>query len=115
MQNNQRNVYAPGYTEEKESRFRSLATSFYTELLNNNYLLKKNAPVKLTLLQKDLLKQITLTYEITRPELCERLNVSLATIRRNIAQLKEKELIDRVGSDKGGHWVIIEQNTKETK
>jgi ATP-dependent DNA helicase RecG len=47
--------------------------------------------------------------EITRPELCERLNVSLATVRITIAQLKELKLLDRIGSDKSGHWVVTEK------
>src|SRR5574344_1669738 len=35
----------PGFTDIKEPRFRSQASSFYTELLNNNYLGLKNKPV----------------------------------------------------------------------
>ena len=46
------------------------------------------------------------TPTITRPELCERLNVSLATIRRAIAQLKELNIIERIGSDKAGYWKV---------
>ncbi|NCA80738.1 MAG: hypothetical protein EOM76_11250 [Sphingobacteriia bacterium] len=32
----------PGFTGAKEPRFRSQATSFYTELLNNNYIQQNN-------------------------------------------------------------------------
>ncbi|HRN16992.1 MAG TPA: ATP-binding protein [Xylanibacter oryzae] len=108
----------PGFSRAKEPRFRSQATSFYTELLNNNY--KKhindpvNDPVRLqNLLQSDLITLLKEDPTITRPELCERLNVSLATIRRALAQLKNLKLIERVGSDKSGHWNvsnIIEKN-----
>lgn len=100
----------PGFTESKEPRFRSQATSFYTELPNNNYQRIKNEPVNsLTLLQKDLLEQMKQNSSITRLELVERLNVSLITVKRTIAQLKELKLLDRIGSDKSGHWVVIEK------
>ena len=101
----------PGFTEAKEPIFRSQATSFYTELLNNNYRSQTNDPVNdpvksFTLLQKDLISLLKETPTITRPELCERLNVSLATIRRAIAQLKELNIIERIGSDKAGYWKV---------
>ncbi len=105
----------PGLTEAKGPRFRSQATSFYTELLNNNYRNQTNDPVNdlvndpvksFTLLQKDLISLLKETPAITRPELCERLNVSLATVRRAIAQLKELNIIERIGSDKAGYWKV---------
>ncbi len=105
----------PGFTEANGPRFRSQATSFYTELLNNNYRNQTNDPVNdlvndpvksFTLLQKDLISLLKETPAITRPELCERLNVSLATVRRAIAQLKELNIIERIGSDKAGYWKV---------
>lgn len=105
----------PGFTEAKGPRFRSQATSFYTELLNNNYRNQTNDPVNdlvndpvksFTLLQKDLISLLKETPAITRPELCERLNVSLATVRRAMAQLKELNIIERIGSDKAGYWKV---------
>ena len=32
-------------------------------------------------------------------------DVETRTIERNIKKLKEKEIIDRVGDDKIGHWI----------
>lgn len=117
----------PGFTKAKEPRFRSQATSFYTELLNNNYRERINEPVNepvngpvngpvndpvngpvklLTLLQKDLIALLKDNPTITRPELGEHLNVSLTTIRRTLAQLKDLKLIERIGSDKTGHWKV---------
>lgn len=113
----------PGFTEAKEPRFRSQATSFYTELLNNSYLLQKNEPanepanepVKKTLLQKDLMDEMSLNPSVTRLELVERLNVSLISVKRAIAKLKDMNFIERIGADKSGHLVVIEHNTKELK
>ena len=35
------------------------------------------------------------------------LNVSVRTIKRDLAHLVSKKLIQRVGSDKTGHWEIV--------
>ena len=40
--------------------------------------------------------------------LSEKLNVSDATIKRDILYLSSIGLIVRIGPDKGGHWKIIE-------
>jgi fido (protein-threonine AMPylation protein) len=46
---------------------------------------------------------------ITATEISERLNMSLSTVRRKIKNLKEQEIIERIGSDKTGCWKIIEK------
>ena len=40
-------------------------------------------------------------------EISERLNISLSTAKRKIKELKEQGLIERIGSDKTGHWKIM--------
>lgn len=45
---------------------------------------------------------------ITANEICERLNMSLSTVRRKIKRLREHGNIERIGSDKTGSWRIIE-------
>lgn len=47
--------------------------------------------------------------EITATEISERLKISLSTVRRRIKELKEKKIIERMGSDKTGYWKINEQ------
>ena len=54
----------------------------------------------------DLIKQ---NNKITANEMSERLKISLSTAKRKIKELKEKGIIERIGSDKTGHWNIIEQ------
>ncbi len=96
----------PGFSEAKEPRFRSQATSFYTELLNNNYLQRTNDSVKLTLLQQDLLTLLKQNPNLTGSQLSEHLHVSIASIWRVLSQLKELDFIERKGSDKNGHWIV---------
>jgi len=46
--------------------------------------------------------------KITAKEISERLKMSLSTVRRTIKDLKDNRKIERIGSDKTGHWKIIE-------
>jgi fido (protein-threonine AMPylation protein) len=46
--------------------------------------------------------------KITANEIGERLKMSLSTVRRKIKELKNNGKIERIGSDKTGHWKIIE-------
>lgn len=46
---------------------------------------------------------------ITIEELSIKLNLTDRAIKKNIAKLKEKGIIKRVGPDKGGYWGIIKQ------
>lgn len=44
---------------------------------------------------------------ITRDDLANRLNVSLATLKRELTSLRKKGCIARSGSDKNGQWLIL--------
>jgi fido (protein-threonine AMPylation protein) len=46
--------------------------------------------------------------KITANEISERLKMSLSTVRRKIKELRNNGKIERIGSDKTGHWKIIE-------
>jgi fido (protein-threonine AMPylation protein) len=46
--------------------------------------------------------------KITANEISERLKMSLSTVRRKIKDLRNNGKIERIGSDKTGHWKIIE-------
>jgi fido (protein-threonine AMPylation protein) len=46
--------------------------------------------------------------KITAKEISEHLKMSLSTVRRKIKYLKDNRKIERIGSDKTGHWKIIE-------
>lgn len=47
--------------------------------------------------------------KITATEICKRLQISLSTAKRRIKELKKSGRIERIGSDKTGHWNIIEK------
>ena len=47
--------------------------------------------------------------KINVTEISERLNISLSTAKRKIKELKAQGIIERIGSNKTGHWRIIEK------
>ena len=59
--------------------------------------------------QKNILARIQTNKNITIPELAEKINISATAIENNIAKLKEKGLLKRIGPDKGGHWKIVKE------
>jgi len=86
-------------------------------LLKENHLLKNREMhieyLDTVKLQNDTVNDtvfnlITQNNRITAVEISKFLNISLSTVKRKIKKLKEKSMIERVGSDKTGCWKIIE-------
>ena len=66
----------------------------------------KNTGVNLNKTQKHIVELISRQPDITYEEMASALGVNPATIYRNIAFLKERNIIRRIGEDKNGHWEI---------
>ncbi|MBX2964659.1 MAG: winged helix-turn-helix transcriptional regulator [Cyclobacteriaceae bacterium] len=63
-----------------------------------------NDPVKANILQ-----QLQQNPKANYAELAEKTGYSAATIKRHIQELKKMGIIERIGSDKTGHWKIVEK------
>jgi ATP-dependent DNA helicase RecG len=63
----------------------------------------------LTERQLVIIKSMQKKPKITGEELMEILGVSLTTLRREISTLKENGYVQRAGSDKTGHWVVLQK------
>lgn len=68
-----------------------------------------NDPLKLSLLEKDILKLIVKDNQSTYDNLAISLSVSSATIKRAFRNLKVNGCIIRKGSKKIGYWMITEK------
>lgn len=89
-------------------------------LLKGNFLLKNremhllfdtvNDTVKLQIdtVNDTVFSLIKQDNKITAKEISEHLKMSLSTVRRKIKELRNNKKIERIGSDKAGHWKIIE-------
>ena len=69
---------------------------------------------KTTPLQNEILKYLYITPHATINEVANHIeNASLGGIKYNIQRLKTLGLLKRVGSDKGGYWEVLSEDTKE--
>lgn len=66
-----------------------------------------NEAIKLSPAQKAVLEAIIETPSITKQALCDMTSLGKSTIDRAIKVLKERGLIQRVGSNKTGYWKVI--------
>ena len=62
----------------------------------------------LTATQQQILDLISADSTITIAELADQLQISTTAVSNAIRILKKKQRIDRKGSKKGGHWLILE-------
>jgi predicted HTH transcriptional regulator len=53
---------------------------------------------------------IKINPNITAEEIRIKLNIGIATAKRRIKILKDRGMIERIGSDKTGHWEILHTN-----
>ena len=58
--------------------------------------------------QKKILDLVTAAPHISKRELSAAVGISTTAIDKNIAVLKNKGLLRRIGPDKGGHWEVVE-------
>lgn len=76
-------------------------------ILNNVASGSLNDPINLTERQKMILKMFSEEKNLSRERLCEKTGLSDATAKREIAFLKKAGYLERVGSLKTGHWIVV--------
>ena len=65
-------------------------------------------------LQNEILKYLYITPHATINEVANNIkNASLGGIKYNIQRLKTLGLLKRGGSDNGGYWKVLSENTEE--
>ena len=67
----------------------------------------QNDPQTLSERHQAIIKLMRGDIYISRADLSQRLNVSLATIKRDLAALRKMRIIQYVGSSKDGHWEVL--------
>lgn len=65
-----------------------------------------NEEFKLTDRQRLILRLFSDDKTLTRERLCDKTGMSDSTAKREIAYLKKMGMLERVGSDKTGYWII---------
>ena len=57
--------------------------------------------------QNKILESIIKNKFVTIPELSRMLGISTTAVENNLAKLKTKKILKRIGPDKGGYWEIV--------
>ena len=57
--------------------------------------------------QKNILKLIRENNKITQNEISNNLSINITTVARNIKELKNRNIIKRIGSNKKGQWEVL--------
>lgn len=75
---------------------------------HNEVINDKNEVINDTLSDNEqiLFNVISANPNITKLEMKAQTNLSMSTIDRNIKSLKEKGILQRVGSNKAGNWIV---------
>jgi ATP-dependent DNA helicase RecG len=60
--------------------------------------------------QKKILKLISRKPCISKREIAEKISISTTAVDKNIAMLKKRGLIKRIGSAKSGYWEIVKKD-----
>jgi ATP-dependent DNA helicase RecG len=66
-------------------------------------------PEKLGKTTQIIIDEINNNSTVTLDDLSARLEISRVAVKKHIAKLKSRGILERVGPDKGGYWKIINQ------
>ena len=67
---------------------------------------KTTQKINLNANQIKIVEYIKSNPSVTRWELANMLNISSDGVKYNLKKLKEKKVIERIGPDKGGYWIV---------
>ena len=82
-----------------------------TDNLTDNF--TDNLTDNFTVTQKKIIQAVEKDPKITQKKLSEIIGISSRSIAENISKLKESGILKRIGSDRKGHWEIVNSTKKE--
>ena len=95
-----------GEKNELKNRYLHVSGAFEENVGVNVGVNDKNVGVKLNKTQNKIVELISNNQHCTIEEMAKYANVETRTIERNLKTLKEKNVVERIGADKNGHWII---------
>ena len=92
-------------SKEPDADFEEVANIFITKFKRKHV---EKVTEKVTENQASILDEITKNNRITTEELSKIVGISKRKIKENIAKLKKKGILERIGPARGGHWEVKE-------
>lgn len=99
---NEKHWIKPELVEQPELMQVKLTLYFENDPVNDPV----NDELKLTDRQRLILRLFSDDKTLTRERLCDKTGMSDSTAKREISYLKKMEMLERIGSDKTGYWII---------
>ena len=105
-------------SKEPDTEFSEVGTKFVTTFKRRSYIeeVEKGAESWVKKLGEKLgenenrIVEIVVTNKfVTIPELSKMLKISTTAVENNIAKLKAKKILKRIGPDKGGYWEVVKK------
>lgn len=97
----------PEYTDNAFMLNVTIRNGVINEVIkDNNEAINEVIKSTLNTNEQTVLELISDNPKITKPEMKEKTGLSMSTVERAIKSLKEKGIIERVGSNKTGYWKI---------
>lgn len=93
------------YATIKNKDYGSISANDKSKITDNVTEVTDNI-TEVTKLQKDIISLIKNNPSITNADIAKELNTARETITRNISKLKSLGILERVGSDRKGSWII---------
>lgn len=105
----QSGFYTIVFKRPTESEVKKEAEDITKETTQESWVIKlgERLGVKFGENERRVLEIIATNKFTTIPELAETLRISTTAVENNLAKLKSKKVLKRVGPDKGGHWEIV--------
>lgn len=98
---------APEYRPEDEIKLSGTNPITQKTAQKNHPENEKTAQKKIGKTAQNIIDILVSNPHCTRAELCTTLSKSDGTIKEHLANLQERGIIQRVGSDKGGYWKVL--------
>lgn len=89
-----------------DPEFLELGDSFRVNIFKKQEMSQEMSQEMLSDLQTAIISLVKENVAITQTELAVATGVSVTTIKRHIAELKEKGFLERTGSTKKGRWIV---------
>jgi predicted HTH transcriptional regulator len=100
-------VYIPGVTDLRDESYATQDTTQATQATTQDTTQATQTATKVNGIQDRLLLLISENGELSQKEMALRLGENYNTVKYYILQMKEKGIIERVGTSQKGHWKVL--------
>ncbi len=89
----------------REPELLEIGDSFRVNLYRPSYsVVHQSSPKGVNQTQQRIIEMILDNPKVTQKEMAEELNITIRAINKSIKEMQEKNILERIGSARGGYW-----------